>query len=252
MAAVSMNNKKTLPTGFQAQLRGASLWDLVQIECLARKHRVVRVTTVGNVGYLYFDDGDIVHAATLELEGEAAAFEMLHWSQGTFETCERNWPEHPSITISWQALLLRAAQIKDEYGRAKVLSLPSKDRVDHQGASITVESQMTMKAPPGDTGNGSNAHWNVEDFEVAVRLGPSGDVLASRGPTEEFADIVAYTARLVDILGELLGLEGFRGLECTFKHGRCLLLREADGSILGVKPVSPQVDLSLLRERMGI
>ena len=252
MAVVSMSGKKTLPTGFQAQIRGASLWDLVQIECLARKHRVVRVTTVGNIGYLYFNDGDIVHAATLELEGEAAAFEMLHWSQGTFESCERNWPEQPTITISWQALLLRAAQSKDDQARAKVLSLPSKDRVDREGTAITVESQMTMKAPPGDTTNGSNAHWNVEDFEVAVRLGPNGDVLASRGPTEEFADIVAYTSRLADILGELLGLEGFRGLECTFKQGRCLLLREADGSVLGMKPLSPQTDLSLIRERIGI
>jgi hypothetical protein len=102
MAAVLPNGKKTLPTGFQAQIRGASLWDLVQIECLARKHRVVRVTTIGNVGYLYFDGGDIIHAATLELEGEEAAFEMLHWSQGTFEPCERSWPEHPTITISWR------------------------------------------------------------------------------------------------------------------------------------------------------
>jgi hypothetical protein len=251
MGAVLPNGKKTLPIGFQAQIRGASLWDLVQIECLARKHRVVRVTTVGNVGYFYFDGGDIIHAATLELEGEEAAFEMLHWSQGTFEPCERNWPERPTITISWQALLLRAAQIKDELGRSNIVALPSKDRVDHAGTTITVESQMTMKAPPGTPSNGSTSQWNTEDFEVAVRLGPNGDVLASRGSADEFGDIVAYTSRLVDILGDLLGLEGFKGLECTFKHGRCLMIKEADGGVLGLKP-TPQADLSLIRERIGV
>src|SRR5713101_7358226 len=168
MAAVLPNGKKTLPTGFQAQIRGASLWDLVQIECLARKHRVVRVTTVGNVGYLYFDGGNIVHAATLEQEGEAAAFEMLQWNQGTFESCDRGWPASPSITISWQALLLRAAQIKDEQGRGKVVSLPSKERVADPEVTISVESPMSTKAPPGNASNGNSGSWQAEDFEVAV------------------------------------------------------------------------------------
>src|SRR5258708_24638128 len=122
MATPGPNAVKTLPTGFQAQIRGASLWDLVQIECLARKHRVVRVTTVGDVGYLYFDAGNIVHAATLELEGETAAFEMLGWTQGTFEPCDRVWPDRPGITAGWQTLLLRAAQIKDEQGRGKIVA----------------------------------------------------------------------------------------------------------------------------------
>src|SRR5258708_31956149 len=125
MATPGPNAVKTLPTGFQAQIRGASLWDLVQIECLARKHRVVRVTTVGNVGYLYFDGGNIVHAATLEQEGERAAFEMLEWNQGTFESCDRAWPASPTITVSWQTLLLRAAQTTDAQGRATAVALPS-------------------------------------------------------------------------------------------------------------------------------
>jgi len=247
MAALP-NVRKTLPSGFQAQIRGASLWDLVQIECLARKRRVVRVTTVGDVGYLYFDAGNIVQAATLELDGEAAAFEMLQWTQGTFEPCDRPWPERPTITSSWQTLLLRAAQMNDEQGRGKVVALPSKDRVDPEGTTITVESQMSMKSPHT---NGSNGSWRPEDFEVAVRLGPNGDVLASRGDIEDFANIVAYTSRLVEILGDLMGLEGLRGLECTFKQGRCLLLREADGNLLAVKPL-PSSDLSLLRERIGL
>jgi hypothetical protein len=217
---------KTLPTGFQAQIRGASLWDLVQIECLARKHRVVRVTTVGNVGYLYFDGGNIVHAATLDEQGELAAFEILQWNQGSFESCDREWPPSPTITISWQTLLLRAAQFKDE-------------------------APMTTKTPQGNPTNGNSGSWHAEDFELAVRLGANGEVLASRGEADEFANIIAYTARLAEILGDFMGLEGFRGLECTFKKGRCLLLKETDGNILAVKP-SATADVSLIKDRIGL
>jgi Domain of unknown function (DUF4388) len=252
MATPQPNIVKTLPTGFQAQIRGASLWDLVQIECLARKHRVVRVTTVGNVGYLYFDAGNIVHAATLEQEGEFAAFEMLQWNQGTFEGCDRAWPASPSITVSWQALLLRAAQIKDEQGRGKVVPLPSKERTaDLEGGAVTVESPMSTKPPQGNESNGNSGSWHAEDFELAVRLGANGEVFASRGDAEEFANIAAYTSRLAEILGDFMGLEGFRGLECTFKKGRCLLLKESDGNILAVKP-SAQADVSLIKDRIGL
>ncbi len=250
MAAMTQpNGKKTLPTGFQAQIRGASLWDLVQIECLARKHRVVRVTTLGNVGYLYFDAGNIVHAATPDLAGEAAAFEMLGWNQGTFESCERQWPENPTITISWQTLLLRAAQMKDEQGRGKIVALPSKDRVaEHEGTTLTVESQMSMKKPQP---NAISTDLQGEDFEVAVRLAPNGDVLASLGDAEDFANMAAYAARLVEILGDLLGLEGLRGLECTFQEGRCFILKENGGTVVALKP-SANGDVSLIKERIGL
>jgi hypothetical protein len=243
------NVVKTLPTGFQAQIRGASLWDLVQIECLARKHRVVRVTTVGNVGYLYFDGGNIVHAATLEQEGEVAVFEMLQWNQGSFEACDRDWPASPTITATWQTLLLRAAQFKDEQGRGKIVPLPQKERPD--GSATEVEYPMSTKAPQGNESNGNSGSWHAEDFEVAVRLAANGEVLASRGDAEEFANIVAYASRLAEILGDFMGLEGFRGLECSFKKGRCLILKEAEGNILAVRP-APQADVSIIKDRIGL
>src|SRR5215470_11683753 len=83
--------------GFSAQLRGVGLWDLVQMECLARSHVVVRVVGEGGVGYLYFDRGNIVHAATSHRTGEAAALEILSWTNGSFQACDRAWPERSTI-----------------------------------------------------------------------------------------------------------------------------------------------------------
>ena len=79
--------------GFSAQLRGVGLWDLVQMECLARSRVVVRVVGEGGVGYLYFDRGRVMHAVTAHYAGERAALEILSWSNGSFQACDRAWPD---------------------------------------------------------------------------------------------------------------------------------------------------------------
>src|SRR5687768_4124473 len=48
--------------GFAAQFDHTSLWDLVQFECLRRSQRILRITSRGQVGFLYFRGGQIVHA----------------------------------------------------------------------------------------------------------------------------------------------------------------------------------------------
>ena len=61
--SVSPGRTTTPSGGFRARLH-ANLWDLVQMECQARSRQVVRVASAGNVGYLYFADGQIFHAQT--------------------------------------------------------------------------------------------------------------------------------------------------------------------------------------------
>ncbi|HEX7670141.1 MAG TPA: DUF4388 domain-containing protein, partial [Polyangiaceae bacterium] len=113
-------------SGFRARLDGLSLFDLVQMECIARARRVVRVASAGRVGYLFFLDGEIFHATTKNLHGERAALEMLEWTDGTFEPCNIVWPEKGSIKMGWQNLLLGAATSKDERSAGKLVHLPSR------------------------------------------------------------------------------------------------------------------------------
>ena len=105
--------------GFSARLKGAGLWDLVQMECLARAHRTVQVTGEGGVGYLYFDRGHIMHASTAQGDGEAAAIEILGWTNGTFQTSDRPWPEQRTIDTSHEGLILQAAKLRDEGQRPR-------------------------------------------------------------------------------------------------------------------------------------
>jgi hypothetical protein len=109
--------------GFRANLTGASLADLVQMECLARTTQVVRVISGEEVGYLYFQAGSIVHAMSSSAVGEAAAMEILGWDRGSFEPCNAGWPTAATINKPWQALLMAAATALDDR-RRKVVDFP--------------------------------------------------------------------------------------------------------------------------------
>ena len=101
--------------GFRAQLAGVGLWDLVQMECLARSRLVVRVAGEGGVGYLYFDRGRIVHAATAALlRARRPRWRSSSWTNGSFQPCERPWPDRDRSRTTHEALILQAAKLKDE------------------------------------------------------------------------------------------------------------------------------------------
>jgi len=244
--------------GFSAQLRGASLWDLVQLECLSRSRRCIRVVGEGGVGYLFFDRGRVIHAATAQAIGEAAAVEVLAWTNGSFEACERPWPEQPSIAAGLEALLLRTAQLCDERAASNLVAFPTRpgdgdetyeelqigDLEAHGGGEMRSSNTDDMLTPPP----------RVEisgDFAVVMRLGPTGAIMSSRGGSEELGQAVAYVERLLQLTGEMLGLGPFSALECTFTHERCLIFCEGGGETVALRPRA-DANLTALRERLGL
>jgi hypothetical protein len=232
-------------SGFQGQIRGASLADLVQMECLAGSRRVVRVVSGANSGFLYFRSGAMVHAIAKGVTGEPAAMEMLKWRDGDFEPVDREWPAKETISAHWQSLLLRAAQVRDESSRSVVVLRPdAASKVESQADAIEwVEVDVTPIEVAGHM-------LRSEDFEIVLRLGPRGAVVERKGGTEEFADIVAYACRLTEILGNMLGIEPFVAMECSFKNSRCFVVLEDNGDVIALKP-TPQADFNSMRELFG-
>jgi len=266
--AVGSTTPVATARGFAAQLRGASLWDLVQMECLARSHLSVQVVGEGGVGYLYFDRGHIVHATTSQRVGEPAALEILSWTNGSFQTCDRPWPEQGTIGTSHEGLILQAAQLRDESGASNLVAFPGRgapvnddDTFEELELSeIEEEGEPEMRSQgmdevatvPKPAANGARAEVGVGgDFSVVMRLGPNGAVLSNRGGNEELAETVAYSHRLLQLTGELLGFEKFSAIECTFVEGRCIVFAEGDGEIVALRP-RPEVNLQALRERLGL
>jgi hypothetical protein len=271
--------------GFSAQLRGVSLWDLVQMECLARSRLAVQVVGDGGVGYLYFDGGHIVHATTAVRAGEAAALEILGWTNGSFHPCDRPWPERPTIATSHEALILEVARRRDEGRASNLVAFPGRggvapaspeetfaeiemtevpdEREEHMRSTKIGEPLPGPESARGESaGEPPAAHSAVgaiersspspdPTFSVVLRLGANGALISNRGGDEDMAQGIAYVHRLVQLAGELLGLEAFSALECAFTEGRCIMFAEGEGEVVALRP-RPDAALGALRERLGL
>lgn len=221
MDAVALNGKResrSSQPGFAATISGANLPDLVQMECMSRAPRVVRITSEHRVGYLYFRDGRIVHAATPDLVGERAALEILSWADGTFEPCQLRFPSTDSIQTSAQHLLLQAAQVRDEGGRGNLLEFPNGRAQHAETSGIAAISQTTVRG----------------SHEV-VEVGPDGRILGGEQGDESLAGTAAYAVRLAHLIGDTLGLSGLRSIECQLEGSRCTVDVRPDGVLVATK-----------------
>jgi hypothetical protein len=261
--------------GFRAHLQGASLWDLVQMECLGRSRGVFQVTGEGGVGYLYISNGRVVHAVTRRLEGEVAALEILTWTNGSFQPCDRIWPPNPTIDASYEKLILQVATERDEeQSSSNLVAFPGAaptapigaefeiveiteldDEGDGDGAKQTGASMRTpdtrhpnfdLDAPAPPSGRTDV----TAQFPVAIRLTSAGTVV-NKGGTDELAEAVAYVHRLAQLSGQILGLDSFTAMECTFLEGRCLIFAESSGDVVAVRP-NADSNLQPLREKLGL
>jgi hypothetical protein len=214
-------------SGFRATIENAGLWDLVQLNCGSRARCVACVRSGMRSGYLYFEDGQIVHATVGAAIGERAALDILSWPSGTFQSCDVPWPSRTSIDTPWQGLLLRAAQLQDEARRDGLLH--AEVRVDAPGAS-----------------------YRPADFEHAVRVDAQGRMIAGHGRPEQLAALAAYVCRVGDLIGALLGMDALRALEGSLAAGAsCLIFRNRGGDTIAVRP-RDGVDLELLKAQLKL
>ena len=233
--------------GFRVSLQGATLPDFVQMECLAQSNRVFRITSGHRIGYLFFTKGQMIHALSGDHVGEPAALEILKWKDGSVEPCNVGWPDAPTIQSTWQNLLLLAAQARDESGRHKLVSFPS-NRAQTQSREMTKPAKRedpSMNAPP------SSQSLSLAQFQAFVRLDPQGNIVSAKGESEELAPIAAYSARLAELIGNMLGMEGFTSLECSFPSERVFLHRERSGNLVALK-MPLDAEAGPLRERFGV
>jgi hypothetical protein len=88
-------------------------------------------------------------------------------------------------------------------------------------------------------------------LKMMVLLSPDGNVLSARGTdADEFAAVAAYATQLAQLVGDGLGLDGFRELGCEFKKGRCLIYFDENGNTVGVRP-RPELPMAKVRELLG-
>jgi hypothetical protein len=249
-------------SGFRANLHGASLSDLVQMECLSGRERVIRISSGGEVGYLFFRGGQIVHAVSRRCIGETAALEILRWNDGTFEPCSAGWPDRDSIGSNWQNLLLLAAQHKDEANHREEVS--HDNLVAFPGTRSGTVPRISSPPPPlvapAPPVSSSRSEASVSSdspapmlaqVRAAVRIDQAGNIVSAKGEAAELSQVASYAARLAELVGDGLGMQGLVSVEVVQHHSRTLIYKEKSGNTFALN-AAIDADLSQVRERLGL
>ena len=220
--------------GFTVRLEGASLFDLIQFECMDRERKILRVAAGARTGTLYFREGNLVHATTGDFVGEHALAQMLTWQNGQIAHVEGLWPAAESIHASWQSVLLHAATAQDEVSRVdNVVSFPSREPVGSHPVEASVQSGV-----------------DPEDPIHAARITSSGDVRAA-AVDRDVAETFAYVTELADRVGDALAIDGMLSLEVWTSEANGVLVRDPKTSEIRAAWGTRAVDPTRLRERLG-
>jgi hypothetical protein len=115
-------------TGFEGEVAGLSLPDLIQLNARNRFSGRFAVENDGQQGLIFFRDGEIVHAERGSLQGEEAFREILHWPAGRFRVEPDVITARRTIQKSCEHLILDALRALDEHGsRAAPQAAPARD-----------------------------------------------------------------------------------------------------------------------------
>ena len=275
--AVEAQDQRDSTSGFRAQLDGVTLWDLVQLECLAGSRKTVRVHSPAGEGYLYFERGQLVHAARGDLEGDAAVLDVLGWTGGEVSPCDKPWPGRRTVQTSWQSLLMQAAQRHDERsagapartrrpdGNSGVVVIDAvadkEQRARQSDAPICMNTNGNNPAPPANANPAlppqARANQPQAEFARAATLDARGDVVDLVGDADELAGQAAYTMRLAEIVGDALALGPLIALEAQLppKDGSarktCVFACRDAGGIVVYEPHNP-ADAARHRRELGL
>ena len=123
-------------SGGRATMRDLNLLDIAQLQCLGLGSAVVRLeTSEGEAGEIYFQKGQITHAATATSAGIDALGIMANWFDA--EAREKPLPEEVPRTINaaWTALLIPLAR-----------------QIARQSRQRSLGTQATQRRPSARTG----------------------------------------------------------------------------------------------------
>jgi hypothetical protein len=212
---------------------------LIQLQCSNRSHVGVAVRSKTREGHLFFDNGQIVHAVAGRLVGEEAVFDMLDWNTGTFTESSEAWPAKPTITSSWQQILLLAAQRRDEgqpsFAGASTARLVAVRRPQSSALSA-LAAELAEPASDAVLRDGKQRESLFEldngltSVICAARFDSADNLLEMRGDAHELVALAVYLRRFADLLGECAGQEGFRSFECRAAGSDLALFVDAPGS----------------------
>jgi len=113
-----------ISTTVSGNLRDMSLTSIVQITCTDMRSARLILRQLNSMpggeeqeGVIFFENGQIVHAAAGSLQGAEAVYELLGWDEGSFQMESNVVAPRQTITVPWTDLLLEGTKRLDERGQ---------------------------------------------------------------------------------------------------------------------------------------
>jgi CheY-like chemotaxis protein len=108
-------------TTVSGNLRDMSLTSVIQIICTDMRSAKLVLRRSNSVsdgekreGVIFFENGQIVHAVAGSLRGAKAFYELLGWTEGSFQMESNVVAPRQTITVPWARLLLEGVRRLDE------------------------------------------------------------------------------------------------------------------------------------------
>lgn len=230
----------------QGSLTEISLVDLIQINCLERKRARLSLRSDEREAVLFFDEGEIVHVQAGAIEGRDALFDVLTWSEGTFEMINGIAPPTRSLDDTWSGLLLEAMRQIDEGNRDRAEEQrrqagPPSTPAAVDGPSPPV-ARAAVPAVPAVPIGAPRARGLVErlraiqGIEGALVVSPDGTVLAHEigEDPERLGAVAAFLTGTARRLGEAFSLNRFCRGVVVLPEGRYMVVELPDGLCAGL------------------
>jgi CheY-like chemotaxis protein/predicted regulator of Ras-like GTPase activity (Roadblock/LC7/MglB family) len=193
--------------GFMGTISDFQLSDLVQMNCLGRMTTALNIEGDEFQGSIFIEEGNIVHAACGDQEGEDALFEMLGWEGGSFSTERGKRSPKESIIKGWQSLLLEGMRRVDEAkpGRTQI----GGKMVKTQREIVEILDKLVA----------------VKGVIIATVFDPEGFPLASRIDNEsplqysiqELTPIISGLIKQVELVGEELQIDDQKSISIEYQ-----------------------------------
>lgn len=158
----------------------------------SRDHEVV------HEGKLFFRAGRLVGAATGDLEGKAAALEIVTWDHADIEITDGCPPVDPEIEVALSFLLMEGMRLKDERERGKENDLTGE--LDIDAALAEAPSRPQSEELGRLLSEGMRGGKGMKGVDAILLVEPDGTVAAVAGEDPGDA-MAAAAARLLREVG---------------------------------------------------
>lgn len=111
--------------GFNTQSE-MGLAEVLQMCCISRRSGQIIFRSGESAGYVYIQQGRVLHAMCGTIEGEEAIYTMLTWPGGGFTLNEDILPHKKTVVATWEQLLFEGARRADEgtQGMPRTIAAP--------------------------------------------------------------------------------------------------------------------------------